>query len=68
MPSFRLCWHTPATSRERGDSRIHRFKMWNMHGIEPEIIDYKTMQIVYNGYHLRPEIVESTYYLASFHA
>jgi mannosidase alpha-like ER degradation enhancer 2 len=39
------------------------FKMWNLHGIEPEIIDYKTMQIVYNGYHLRPEIVESTYYL-----
>jgi mannosidase alpha-like ER degradation enhancer 2 len=42
------------------------FKMWNMHGIEPEIIDYKTMQIVYNGYHLRPEIVESTYYLYHF--
>jgi len=42
------------------------FKMWNMHGIEPEIIDYKTMQIVYNGYHLRPEIVESTYYLHHF--
>jgi ER degradation enhancer, mannosidase alpha-like 2 len=39
------------------------FKMWNLHGIEPEIIDYKTMQIVHNGYHLRPEIVESTYYL-----
>jgi len=42
------------------------FKMWNMHGIESEIIDYKTMQIVYNGYHLRPEIVESTYYLHHF--
>src|SRR5438067_11369850 len=24
------------------------------------------MQIVYNGYHLRPEIVESTYYLYHF--
>jgi mannosidase alpha-like ER degradation enhancer 2 len=42
------------------------FKMWNLHGIEPEVIDYKTMQIVYNGYHLRPEIVESTYYLHHF--
>jgi hypothetical protein len=42
------------------------FKMWNLNGIEPEIIDYKTMQIVYNGYHLRPEIVESTYYLHHF--
>jgi ER degradation enhancer, mannosidase alpha-like 2 len=39
------------------------FKMWNLHGIEPEIIDYKTMRIVAGAYHLRPEIVESTYYL-----
>jgi mannosidase alpha-like ER degradation enhancer 2 len=39
------------------------FKMWNLHGIEPEVIDYKTMRIKRNGYHLRPEIVESTYYL-----
>ncbi len=39
------------------------FKMWNLHGIEPEMIDYKTMRISRNGYHLRPEIVESTYYL-----
>ncbi len=42
------------------------FKMWNLNGVEPEILDYKTMQIVYNGYHLRPEIVESTYYLHHF--
>jgi mannosidase alpha-like ER degradation enhancer 2 len=39
------------------------FKMWNLHGIEPEIIDYKTMRIIAGTYHLRPEIVESTYYL-----
>jgi mannosidase alpha-like ER degradation enhancer 2 len=39
------------------------FKMWNVHGIEPEILDYKTMQVIAGGYHLRPEIVESTYYL-----
>jgi hypothetical protein len=39
------------------------FKMWNLHGIEPEIIDYKTMRIIAGAYHLRPEIVESTYYL-----
>ena len=30
------------------------------------MLDYKTMSIVYNGYHLRPEIVESTYYLHHF--
>ena len=62
----------PAPLAHSGDvARARRlqdssFKMWNMHKIEPEIIDYKTMQIVYNGYHLRPEIVESTYYLHHF--
>jgi mannosidase alpha-like ER degradation enhancer 2 len=39
------------------------FKMWNLHGIEPEILDYKTMRVISGRYHLRPEIVESTYYL-----
>jgi mannosidase alpha-like ER degradation enhancer 2 len=39
------------------------FKMWNVHGVEPEILDYKTMRVIAGGYHLRPEIVESTYYL-----
>jgi hypothetical protein len=39
------------------------FKMWNLHGIEPEVIDYKTMEVKAATYHLRPEIVESTYYL-----
>jgi hypothetical protein len=39
------------------------FKMWKLHGIEPEVIDYKTMQVIAATYHLRPEIVESTYYL-----
>jgi hypothetical protein len=39
------------------------FKMWNLYGIEPETIDYKTMRVISWSYHLRPEIVESTYYL-----
>jgi len=39
------------------------FKMWNLHGIEPETLDYKTMRVIAGGYHLRPEIIESTYYL-----
>jgi ER degradation enhancer, mannosidase alpha-like 2 len=42
------------------------FKMWNLYGIEPEILDYKTMRVVRGSYHLRPEIVESTYYLYHF--
>src|SRR5213596_3454770 len=39
------------------------FKMWKLHGIEPEILDYKTMGVIAGAYHLRPEIIESTYYL-----
>src|ERR1051326_2446477 len=39
------------------------FRMWQLHGIEPEVINYKTMTVVYPGYPLRPEIVESAYVL-----
>jgi mannosidase alpha-like ER degradation enhancer 2 len=38
-------------------------KMWQLYGIEPEELDYQTMKIVSPGYPLRPEIIESTYYL-----
>jgi len=43
--------------------QVSSFKMWNLYGIEPETLDYKTMRVVAGSYHLRPEIVESTYYL-----
>jgi mannosidase alpha-like ER degradation enhancer 2 len=39
------------------------FKMWTTFGIEPEELDYSTMKITYGGYPLRPEIMESAYYL-----
>ncbi len=39
------------------------YKMWNLEGIEPEEIDYSTMKIISPGYPLRPEIIESAYYL-----
>jgi mannosidase alpha-like ER degradation enhancer 2 len=39
------------------------FKMWTTYGIEPEQLNYRTMRIESAGYPLRPEIVESTYYL-----
>jgi ER degradation enhancer, mannosidase alpha-like 2 len=42
------------------------FKMWSLHGIEPEELNYDSMQIVSPGYPLRPEIVESAYYLYHF--
>jgi mannosidase alpha-like ER degradation enhancer 2 len=38
-------------------------KMWQQHGIEPEEFNYKTMTVISPGYPLRPEIVESAYYL-----
>jgi mannosidase alpha-like ER degradation enhancer 2 len=39
------------------------FKMWNLHHIEPEEIDYANMKVTAKQYHLRPEIIESAYYL-----
>src|SRR5689334_8322184 len=42
------------------------FKMWNLAGIEPEQIDYVKMEITAPKYHLRPEIIESAYYLYFF--
>ena len=42
------------------------YKMWTQTGIEPEVVDYSNMTIAYNGYALRPEIIESAYYLYHF--
>ncbi len=39
------------------------FKMWQVNGVEPEVYNYKTGKTEEAGYPLRPEIVESTYYL-----
>jgi mannosidase alpha-like ER degradation enhancer 2 len=38
-------------------------KMWELYGIEPEAIDYSTMKVSAKQYYLRPEIIESAYYL-----
>jgi ER degradation enhancer, mannosidase alpha-like 2 len=42
------------------------FFMWTKNGIEPEEFNYKRMQVTSPGYPLRPEIIESTYYLFHF--
>jgi ER degradation enhancer, mannosidase alpha-like 2 len=42
------------------------YRMWTAFGIEPEEIDYSTMRIVSDGYALRPEAIESAYYLYRF--
>lgn len=40
--------------------------MWRLHGIEPEALDYRKMEVISGGYQLRPEIIESAYYLHHF--
>ena len=42
------------------------YKMWTTFGVEPEEMDYSTMKVTSPGYELRPEIIESTYYLYYF--
>ncbi len=42
------------------------FKMWQMQDVEPELINYRKMRILSPQYPLRPEIMESTYYLYYF--
>lgn len=39
------------------------YKMWHTFGIEPEVIDYSNMTAVVKDYVLRPENLESAYYL-----
>ena len=42
------------------------YKMWTLYGIEPEQLDYTTMKVTSSGYILRPENIESVYYLYHF--
>ena len=37
--------------------------MWQVHGIEPEAWDYRRREVTAAAYPLRPEIVESAWYL-----
>lgn len=42
------------------------FKMWTLFGLEPEVFDYRAMKAVHTGYPLRPEIIESAFYLRRY--
>jgi mannosidase alpha-like ER degradation enhancer 2 len=59
----------PAVLARDGDlDRARRFqesayKVWTTFGIEPEEVEYKKLKMIEDGYHLRPEIMESSYYL-----
>jgi mannosidase alpha-like ER degradation enhancer 2 len=39
------------------------YRMWTEFGIEPEELDYVTMSVTDSGYALRPEAIESAWYL-----
>ena len=62
----------PAVLALAGDidraSRLQKsgLMMWRLHGIEPEALDYRKMEVISGGYQLRPEIIESAYYLHHF--
>lgn len=59
----------PAVLALSGDIKTARqlqessFFMWQVENIEPEEYDYRNSKITSPGYPLRPEIIESTYYL-----
>jgi Glycosyl hydrolase family 47 len=42
------------------------FRMWSLYGVEPDLLDYRSMWPVDPRYPLRPEIIESAYYLYHF--
>ncbi len=48
------------------DLQASCFRMWNLHDIEPEEIDYASMSVISGQYALRPEIIESAFYLYTF--
>ncbi|HEV8694413.1 MAG TPA: glycoside hydrolase family 47 protein [Lysobacter sp.] len=60
MPALLVLGGDLERARRLQDSGL---KMWRLHGIEPEALDYRKMEVTYGGYPLRPEIVESAYYL-----
>lgn len=60
MPALLALGGDTDRARRLQDSGL---KMWRLHGIEPEQLDYMKMQVTSGGYALRPEIIESAYYL-----
>ena len=53
-------------AKQGADLQESSYRMWTLAGVEPEQIDYAKMQITAANYELRPEIIESNYYL--YHA
>jgi mannosidase alpha-like ER degradation enhancer 2 len=49
--------------KRAGRMQASSYKMWDLYGIELEVLDYRAMKVESPGYELQPEIVEPTYYL-----
>jgi mannosidase alpha-like ER degradation enhancer 2 len=60
LPAVLALGGDTARARRLQDSS---FRMWRANGVEPERMNYRTMKVEDAGYPLRPEIVESAYYL-----
>ena len=65
-PSCPACSRSAATSTTPAASQDSCFAMWTLRGIEPELLDYRTMSVRSPEYPLRPEIIESAFYLHRF--
>ena len=50
-------------TKEAAELQESSYRMWTLAGVEPEQIDYAKMEITAANYELRPEIMESNYYL-----
>jgi ER degradation enhancer, mannosidase alpha-like 2 len=60
MPAMLILGGDTVRARQLQESGL---RMWKLHGIEPEQIDYSSMTVTHPQYYLRPEIIESAYYL-----
>lgn len=60
MPGVLVLGEEPELAAEIQESN---FRMWQLHGIEPEQMNYAEMEVLHGGYALRPENIESAFYL-----
>ncbi|PWJ45048.1 glycoside hydrolase family 47 protein [Sediminitomix flava] len=61
---WNLCYVLDGDTERAEKLQASIYKMWNLYDIEPEAIDYETMQPFEDSkyYMIRPEAIESTYY------
>ena len=52
--------------KRAADLQNSNYRMWMLHGIEPESMNYSTMTVDNGSYILRPENIEGAYYLYQY--